>query len=230
MADSNVKDIARPHFYMDAVQNNSMSEKEGRPVFEEKEMVEIRIPGDKLMTWVGQVDEKHKQRWPEHYAAFKRGEARAATGTPLEQWTNPVMTRAKVAELKALDLLSVDELASVPDNLLSKMGPGARELRDQAKAYIDSAKSGATTAHLAAEVARLQEMVERLSGANEPERAASHTEADLQSMRKDKALEDCTDEELKAYIKRETGKAPAGRISRENLLKRAAEIATKAAA
>lgn len=215
-----VKDIARPEFFKDAIQNKALSEKEGRPIFEEKEMVKITLPGDRLMNWIGEVDESHIKRWPQHYAAFKRGEERAATGTPLDQWPNSILTKARVAELKAMDILSVEELAGISDSLLPKMGMGSRELREEARAYIASATDGAANQKLAAEVARLTEMVERLSGDAKPEPV----------LQREKSLDECTDEELKAYIKRETGKAPAGRISRENLLKRAGELATAKAA
>ncbi|WP_141339703.1 hypothetical protein [Bradyrhizobium sp. USDA 3458] len=211
-SNANERDTARPRFYKDAIQNMAASEKEGRPIFEEKEMVEVRIPGDKLFSWVGEVSDKHRQRWPDVYAAFKRGEERAASGTPLEQWPNPSLTKARVAELKSANILSVEELAGVPDSTLPKLGMGARELRDQARAYIDAAKGGAENAKMAAELAQLRQMVENLTG-KAPEAP------------KEKSPEDCTDQELKDYIKRETGEAPRGNVSRETLLKRAAEIA-----
>jgi hypothetical protein len=217
---SNAQDTARPHFYNDAIQNMALSEKEGRPIYEDKEMVKIEIPGDKLMNWVGPVEEKHKLRWPDQYAAFKRGEARAASGTPLEHWPNANLNKSRVAELKAQNILSVEELAGLPDSTLPKLGMGARELRDQARAYIADAKDGAANAKMAAEIAQLKEMVERLSGS-----APASNEAP-----KEKSLEDCTDDELKTFIKRETGKAPAGRVKRETLIQRATELAMAKAA
>ena len=215
---SEQRDNARPRFFVDAIKNNAESEKAGRPIFDSKTMVEIRIPGDKNMTWVGEVNDKHKERWPDHWAAFQKGELRAASGTPLEEWPNPELTKGRVAELKAMDILSVEELAGVSDGLLPKMGMGARELRDQAKAYIDRAKGGAGNAAMVAELARLKEMVERLTG-NVPPAVAQ-----------DKSIEDCTDAELKEFIKRETGEGVRGNPSRETLIARAKAIAEKEAA
>lgn len=218
-ASQNEKDTARPRFYNDAIQNMAKSEKEGRPIYEDKEMVEIRIPGDKLMTWVGVVEDRHRQRWPEQYAAFKRGEERAATGTPLEQWPNATLNKSRVAELKAQNILSVEELASIPDNVLPKLGFGARELRDQANAYISTAKSAAQNSQLVAEITRLKEIIEVRTGL--PIASAQEPEGP-----REKSPEDCSDEELKAFIKRETGEAPRGRISRATLLNRVNEIAS----
>lgn len=217
-SNANEKDTARPRFYNDAMQNMAKSEREGRPIYEDKEMVEIRIPGDKLMTWIGVVEDKHRQRWPEQYAAFKRGEERAASGTPLEQWPNATLNKSRVAELKAQNILSVEELANIPDNVLPKLGMGARELREQAKSYISTAKSAAENSHLVAEITRLKEIIEMRTG--QPIAPVATEEA------KEKAPEDCTDDELKAFIKRETGEAPRGRVSRATLLNRVTEIAT----
>lgn len=223
------KDTARPRFFIRPVQNMALSEAEGRPVFNDREMVEIRIPGDKHLTWEGDVTEKliiggraidARERWPEQYAAFKRGEQRAVTGTPLEMWPHQLMTAARVAELKAINIMSVEELEAVPDNVIPKMGMGGRELRDEARAYLKRAKDAAADNALARENAelraRLDALEARLNGpAEQP---------------KDKALEDCTNDELKAFIKRETGEGVRGNPSRDTLLSRAAELAQKQAA
>lgn len=218
---SNDKDTARPHFYVEAIKNNAKSEAEGRPIFEDREMVKITIPGDRLSNWVGYVTDVHRERWPEHYAAFKRGEARASVGTPLEHWPCDSLTVARVAELKALNILSVEELASVPDNTLPRIGMGARALRDQAKAYIANAKGGAETAAMAARIAQLEEMILAMRGNASPAPAPEPEP-------EEKAIEDLSNEELKAYIKRETGSPVLGNPSRETLIERATAIATTA--
>lgn len=220
-SNANEKDTARPRFYNDAIQNMVLSEKEGRPIYEDKEMLEIRIPGDKLFSFITVVRDLDKQRWPEIYAAFKRGEQRASVGTPLEHWPNPVMNKSRVAELKAQNIFSVEELSSIPDSVLPKMGMGARELRDQARAYIATAKEGAVTAKMAAEIARLEDMIKAMS-------VQSPKVQEPAEIQNEKPIEECTDDELKAFIKREAGKAPAGRVKRETLLRRAHELAKAA--
>jgi hypothetical protein len=214
------QDKARPRFYMDAVHNMALSTKEGRPIYEDKEMVEVRIPGDKLFSFVSVVEEKHKERWPEHYAAFKRGEQQATIGMPLEHWAHPLLSRSRIAELKAMHIMSVEDLAGVGDNVLPKIGMNAREMRDSARAYIENAKGGAESSRLATEVADLRAQVAQLFAVKAPEPVPQ----------KEKTLEDCTDAELKEYIKRETGEGVRGNPSRETLLKRAAEVAEKVAA
>lgn len=221
-SNANERDTARPRFYRDAVQNMAKSQAEGRPMFDEKEMVEVKIPGDKQFSWVGEVEEKHRTRWPDQYAAFKRGEARAASGTPLEQWPNPLMTAGKVAELKASNILSVEELAGIPDSTLTKMGMGARDLRDQARSYIETAKDSAANNAMAAENADLRRRLEALEAMMSGKQPSEQP--------KEKTLEDCTDDELRAFIERETGAKPHHRTGRDKLLEQAAELAQKAAA
>jgi hypothetical protein len=152
------KDSAVPHFYMGTVENVARSKEEGRPIFDDKEMVRVVIPGDRLATFVGEVEDRHRDRWPDHYAAFKRGEQRASSGTPLEYW--PIMSSAKVAEMKALNIFSVEDLANLSDALLARIGMGARELRGQAQAYLENAKAGADVARLSAEIERLKAIME----------------------------------------------------------------------
>lgn len=214
-------DIARPTFYMDAVPNKAASEKEGRPIFDEREMIKIELPGDKQLTFIGEVEDKHKTRWPDQYAAFKRGEQRAASGTPLDMWPNPDLTRGRLAEIKALNILSVEELAGVPDNILPRLGMNARELREQAKTYIAKAKEGADSGAMAAEIARLREMVEKLSGAAPaaPVEPAGTVLIDQMST-----------DQLKAVIKERTGQGVRGNPSRETLLARVAELGESQAA
>jgi hypothetical protein len=223
MASNAEQDTARPRFYMQAVENKAKSTLEGRPVFDEREMVEIRIPGDRLATHVNYVLDEHRQRWPDHYAAFKRGEARAASGTPLEHW--PPMTTGRVATLKALGILSVEELANLPDNMLGSLGMGARELRDQARAYLAAAQDGAATSRQAAENAelrahmlRMQQQMEALMASAQPQAVVDVSE---------RAIEDLSDDELKAYIKRETGEGVRGTPSRQTLLDKAEALAMR---
>jgi hypothetical protein len=214
---------------MDAIENPGRSKKEGRPIFDECEMVEVRIPGDKLFVFVSPVEDHHKERWPAQYEAFQRGEARAASGTPLEHWTAPTMTRGRVAELKAANILSVEELSNVPDNALPRLGVGARELRDQARAYLAQAKDGAATAAQAAENAALKAQMAALQE-QMAQLLTNKSGGKIDTAPAERAPEDLSDEELRAYITRETGKPVPPKFSRDLLIARATEIATKEAA
>ena len=209
-------------FYRDAVLNEYKSKIEGRPIYDEVELVEFLIPGDRLTRPVAPVNERPTQNGPtyaeiykDEYAAFKRGEQRAASGTPLEHWANPLVTRARVAELKALNVFSVEDVASVSDGNLPQLGMGGRDLREQARAYLAHAKDSAAVSAAVAErdalLARIDAMQKQI--------------AELAASKSDKPIDECSDDELKSYIKKHTGAAPVGRVSRETLVERATQIA-----
>lgn len=211
-------DGAVPNFYMGTEPNPARTKTEGRAIFDEIEMVEMRIPGDKTLVLHAPVEDKHRERWAEEYAAFKRGEQRAATGTPLEHWAHPAMTRGRVAELKASNILSVDELALVPDNLLAKLGGTARAEREAAIAFIESAKGGADFAAQADKVAKLEALVEQLLKAQ-----SAPPPAPVGAV--EKPIEDASDDELRAFIAREEGPHKGRPLGRDKLLERATAIA-----
>lgn len=151
-------------FFMDAVQNNFESEKQGRPIFEDCEFVRILIPGDTKTEMVYRVTDVYKERYPKQYEAFKRSEdQRYAVGTPLKHW--PPMTPALVRNMEASNVYTVEQLADVSDTQMQHIGMGAREWRDKAKAFLSQAGDGAEVQRLVTENKRLTEENERLSKA-----------------------------------------------------------------
>lgn len=159
-----------PEFYMESVHNPERSAKEGRAVFDDIEHVRVTILGDRTTSGASfVVTDKYRERWPAQYAAFKRGEEQAKTGTPLEQW--PMMTKSRVLELKAAGIDNVEALAAVTDTNIGILGLGGRELRAQAKAYLDAASGTANVTEMATEISRLKAQVERLQSGDESDAA-----------------------------------------------------------
>lgn len=155
-ADKN--DNARPRFYSKPMKNNFRSETEGRPVFEDKEFVEILVPGDRKTVVDTLVKDEHKRRWPREYAAFKAGQEIPTEGTPLEEW--PQITRSQVEELRFGHIRTVEQLASLPDNALNSTVPmGGYPLREKAQRWLEAQKGNAQTEVLAAESARKDEII-----------------------------------------------------------------------
>lgn len=149
-----------PIFKIRAVQNKPRSLEAGRPIFEDVEWVDIHIAGDNKTVVSKKVTNEHRQRWPEHYAQFKAGNENPIVGTPLEQW--PVLSASKVAELKAMNIRTVEDLSALTDSQIQNIGMGGRELVAQASAFIDAAKGNAGLEKLAAENSRLSDEVEML--------------------------------------------------------------------
>ena len=140
------RDPVQPRFHIEPVQDYPASADAGRPIFKQEERVQFIMPGNPGTSPVARVTDEHRQRWPEQYAAFRRGEEMSVEGTPLEQW--PPLSKAMVLELKAIGLHSVEQIAEMPDTAVQRVGRGGYGLRERAKAYLDDAVAGALTERL----------------------------------------------------------------------------------
>lgn len=139
-------------FYMQAVKQGAASEKEGRDIYRDEEYVWIRFPGDRTKEVKRPVDLKGRGghapdpvRWPNAWAAFKNSGVQIQEGTPLEQF--PVLGTSTVMNFKAMNIHTVEQLASVSDAVIHNLGTGALDLREKAKVWLKAARDvGAVTA------------------------------------------------------------------------------------
>jgi len=154
---------AIPRFKTEAVHLPFRSRAAGRPIYEDREFVEIIIPGDRRSMAVEPVTDEHKARWPAAYEAFRAGREAPLAGTPLADWPNSSLTRARVAELAWFNIRTVEHLAEVNDAQLANLGMGARELRQAARTFLEVSASGtAPLERLVTENLTLKDEVERL--------------------------------------------------------------------
>jgi hypothetical protein len=100
------------------------------------------MPGDKNNIPVEPVWEQHKQRFPEHWQQFLRGEQQQIVGTRLT--AAPFLSPGRVAELNYLKIFTIEQLANLNDASMHFMG--AHELKAEAKRYLD--KTGSNEALL----------------------------------------------------------------------------------
>lgn len=139
------------HFYKRPVHNQFKSNEEGRPIYDEKVYVRIIVPGDKHNIVDTPATREHTQvRFAEQYAKFMRNEEQVVSGTPLKIW--PPLSITQVAELNALNITTVEQLATLPDNLAQQF-MGFNGLRVKAQLFLDAAKDGAASSKLIAELA-----------------------------------------------------------------------------
>lgn len=169
----NNSSLTYPVFKMLSTLNEPASRKQGRPIYDDQEVVEIRFSGNKQTVGVFPAHEMcewgddpvtgdraritYAQKYNEQYKKFKAGEAQAAHGTPLEELT--FLTQGKRLELKALNIYTVESLAALDGNNLRMLGMGGRELKTQAQFYLDSAARNHDAGSLAAEVASLRKQL-----------------------------------------------------------------------
>lgn len=151
------EDLTFPRFYIRPVQNNVRSEAEGRPIYEDREYVEITVAGDTRTTVDRQVKDEDRHRWAASYAAFKAGAEQAEDGTPLEAW--PFLTPAMIMEYKAMKIRTVEHLAALSDVALTNLGTGGRTIRERAKAWLQQAAGDAPLSRVQSELEALKEQL-----------------------------------------------------------------------
>lgn len=135
------------HFFSHPVENARKSKEAGRPIFDAVEMVSIMAPGNAKTEYTARAHSMHydsnarkqwtyAERFPDHYAAFKRGSESQHPGTPLSEV--PFLSNAQKAEMAAMKIYTVEQLAGMADRDIGKKGMGFRSYVDSAKAYLDT--------------------------------------------------------------------------------------------
>lgn len=178
MADP-VNKLAFADFYNGTVKNETKSLEMGRPIFDDVEMIRIRWAGntknefhapaddrsDRPVTDPGTTD-KYWPKWKDHpdfraaYEAFKQGQAIASNGTPLEEWS--FLTAARRAELKAINIMTVDQIANLGPDGMKRLGMEGGKLKEQAKLYLERAAGSAVDARYASEREEMQRQIDEL--------------------------------------------------------------------
>lgn len=221
MADNNARPTLHVEFFTRAVQNPRASKEKGRPIFEDKEFVRIRFPGDRNRTHEAFATEKalrdpqsnewlsYIDRFPRHYEAFKKGQAYIGEGTPLAELV--FLTESQRAELRALNIHTAESLAAMEGVPLKQLGMGGRELKNQAQAYLDNASGSASVTKMASKIADLEALVAELR--SDKEGVASSEFASWSA------------DQIKDWIAEKIGERPKGNPSHTTLVKRADEIA-----
>lgn len=147
-APENVSQLA-VGFGMVPTEDKAETRRRGRPYYRDVEYVKVITPGDKNAVYFQPASEKHRQRFPKAYAAFKSGQVVAADGTPLEHW--PMVTRSQALNFRAYGVHTVEALATLHDGNLENFGREARELREKARGFLKLAEDTAAVQKLAAE-------------------------------------------------------------------------------
>jgi hypothetical protein len=164
-----------PRFFLFPVQNPVETKKQGRPIFDDIEVCEVRFSGNREKVihapahevfrtdrdMEGNMNEiTYAIQFSEQYRAFKMGDTQLLRGTPISEL--PFLTVSKRLELKALNIHTAEALAALDGNNLKMLGMGGRELKVQAQTYLDNAKESAGSLQLASLNAALEERIKQL--------------------------------------------------------------------
>jgi len=222
-------------FRLEARKNELKSREAGRPIYDDVEICEIRLPGSRDMKpfpahafshWDtdpltgGQVEITYAERFRHQYRQFKEQATQTKTGTPLA--LAPFLTEARRAELRALNVYTAEQLALVDGQELKNLGPGGRDLKNRAEAYIAESKA------LAPDIAKdteLEALRARLAVVEQDNELLKQRHTLLAN-----EFENMTSDEICAYIKTHTGVAPVGQVPHKNLIRMAIEATPHKAA
>lgn len=156
---SDVKDTAFAVFFEEAVENPSKSKEAGHPVFEPKVYVEILTPGSKDI-FRQPADERHFKRFADQYQKFLNKQKQVPDGVPIDELSTA--TAVERATCKALNVFTVEALASYPDGSVHRLGPGAHALKRKASAFLESRKGASFATALQNENVTLREKIASL--------------------------------------------------------------------
>lgn len=125
-------------FFVKPRQDSGATKREGRPIFRDVEYIDIKVPGNRNTAACRPATEDDKQRFSDHYRAFKdRTENEMDTGTPLIEW--PVMSRSMAEELAFFNVKTVEQLCTMADTQASKF-MGLFSIRDKARLWLANAE------------------------------------------------------------------------------------------
>ncbi len=132
--------------------NARKSKKAGYEVHEEVPCIRVTVPGElNKSVREGPIRPDEKVRFPRAYAALMAldKEAPPIDGMPIEHW--PRVTRVMAMTLKAANIPTVEAMAAVDDNNISKIGPEGPRLRSEAKAFLQVSHDAAAAQRIQAE-------------------------------------------------------------------------------
>lgn len=208
------------------IENPAKTLAAGRPIFDDIEVCEIRNPGSRntavnyataVSHWIDDPETGQQrtltyvERFPRQYRQFKEHAVQTKTGTPLDH--APFLTVSRRAELRAMNIYTVEMLAAIDGQPLKNIGLGGRELKNQAQEFIEESLKTAPNMQLQAELEQLRARNELLQEDNERIRAAQKmTEGEFGEM---------SYEQLWDFITAKGGKAPLGKPNRKELIRMA---------
>ena len=127
--------------------------KEGHYVAIDVDYAIITPPGGNLVV-EREVDDEIMARYREGYDAWKKGQEVPVEGTHLKNW--PVASPAQIDMCLRTNVRTVEELATLSESGVQRIGMGGITLRQKAQAWLDAANG---TGKGAAEIEKLTVIV-----------------------------------------------------------------------
>ena len=146
-------------FFIQPLIDNSASKKEGRPIYRDREFIDIKVPGSRTGGDVHLVKPRDVARFPRHYDAFKRRIEAPNEGTPLHEW--PLVSRSQAEEMAFYNVKTVEQLAEVNDNNAGQF-MGMQDLKRKASEWLERAGETAQSDELYSELKKRDDEIDEL--------------------------------------------------------------------
>lgn len=145
-------------FYRQWVRNNFKSKEQGIEVGEHQDFIMIVSPGQTKTEVRRKASDADKMQYAQEFAAYEQGKDMQMSGTPIELL--PGLAAGMADAFKAQYIYTIEQMATVSDMAMQKIGMGAGEIRTRAKNYLagGSAELAALKAQLADATKLIAEM------------------------------------------------------------------------
>lgn len=173
-----------PHitFEMRPIEDRNESVAKGRMVYKDVEFAIISPQGGNSVV-EREVNDDIKARFGVAYEAWKKNEEPPLNGTSVKMW--PSISPSEVKNLLSARILTVEDLAAANEQMLQKVGIGARALQAKAKAWMNAANN---TGKVAEEVNALKvELEAERESKNELMEVVAKLKAEVDAMKGKKA-------------------------------------------
>jgi hypothetical protein len=142
-----------------AVVNKAKSDAAGYPVHDMTVRAFIRVPGsrDEFPT---KLDDKFMAEYGHLYERWKKTQEQPVDGLALELW--PPIPKSYVEDWKYFGVRTVQQLATMGDTQLQKLGMGAREWQKKAESWLKEAQDHAESQRLVSENEKLKDEISML--------------------------------------------------------------------
>lgn len=146
----------RVEFFVKPVLNAVKTKEQAKDVYEDVEMVRIIAPGGE--PFYSRAD-KYKDRFIDHYEAFKKKKKQSVIGTPIKSITDSP-SLAKMLE-DDHGITTIEQMVDISDVNLQSI-PSGREMKNKAIEFLNSSKDKAEVAKLIRENESLKSEVKEL--------------------------------------------------------------------
>lgn len=124
-------------FHTTQVKDNFQTAQQKRPIFREKVFITKLVPGDQFLRIDRPIRETDMEEFPVEYQRFLQKKEQVPEGTPIAAWDE--ISDTQKAEFLALNILTVDQFANLPDSVGNKI-MGFNDLRQKAREFCTPAK------------------------------------------------------------------------------------------